>query len=189
MMKNKIIYLIAITLTFVSFSSCDDYLDISPEGQQNSENYFNNPQDFQDALIGVYDLLSTTALNNILGEIASDNSLCGGENPTDVLDWQQIDDMIHTPDNGALRSVWQWMYAGISRANYIIEFQDKIDFDEKQGVLAENLFLRSYYYFELIKFFGDVPMYTDGRISIAETQSIDRTPKSEIYSQVESDLL
>jgi hypothetical protein len=97
MMKNKIIYLIAITLTFVSFTSCDDYLDISPEGQQNSENYFNNPQDFQDALIGVYDLLSTTALNNILGEIASDNSLCGGENPTDVLDWQQIDDMIHTP--------------------------------------------------------------------------------------------
>jgi hypothetical protein len=32
-------------------------------------------------------------------------------------------------------------------------------------------------------------MYTDGRISIAETQSIDRTPKSEIYSQLESDLL
>ena len=189
MMKNKIIYLIAITLTFVSFTSCDDYLDISPEGQQNSENYFNNPQDFQDALIGVYDLLSTTALNNILGEIASDNSLCGGENPTDVLDWQQIDDMIHTPDNGTLRSVWQWMYAGISRANYIIEFQDKIDFDEKQKILAENLFLRSYYYFELIKFFGDVPMYTDGRISIAETQSIDRTPKSEIYLQLESDLL
>jgi len=50
-MKNKIIYLIAITLTFVSFTSCDDYLDISPEGQQNSENFFNNPQDFQDALI------------------------------------------------------------------------------------------------------------------------------------------
>ena len=188
-MKNKIIYLIAITLTFVSFTSCDDYLDISPEGQQNSENFFNNPQDFQDALIGVYDLLSTTALNNILGEIASDNSLCGGENPTDVLDWQQIDDMIHTPDNGALRSVWQWMYAGISRANYIIEFQDKIDFDEKQKILAENLFLRSYYYFELVKFFGDVPMYTDGRISIVEAQSIDRTPKSEIYSQLESDLL
>ena len=46
-MKNKIIYLIAITLTLVSVTSCDDYLDISPEGQQNSENYFNNPQDFQ----------------------------------------------------------------------------------------------------------------------------------------------
>ena len=188
-MKNKIIYIITIVFTLFSISSCDDYLDIAPEGQQNSENYFNNPQDFQDALVGVYDLLATTALNNILGEIASDNSLCGGENPTDVLDWQQIDDMIHTPDNGALRSVWQWMYAGISRANYIVEFQDKIDFEGKEKILAENLFLRSYYYFELVKFFGDVPMYTDGRISIAESQTIDKTPKSEIYSQLESDLL
>ena len=185
-MKNKITYIVSIAFILFSLNSCDDYLDIAPEGQQNSENYFNNPQDFQDALIGVYDLLSTTALNNILGEIASDNSLCGGENPTDVLDWQQIDDMIHTPDNGTLRSVWQWMYAGISRANYIIEFQDKIDFDGKQEILAENLFLRSYYYFELVKFFGDVPLYTDGRISIAETQSIDRTPKSEIYSKLEN---
>jgi tetratricopeptide (TPR) repeat protein len=189
MMKNKIIYLIAITLTLVSVTSCDDYLDISPEGQQNSENYFNNPQDFQDALVGVYDLLATTALNNILGEIASDNSLCGGENPTDVLDWQQIDDMIHTPDNGELRRVWQWMYAGISRANYIVEFQDKIDFEGKEKILAENLFLRSYYYFELVKFFGDVPMYTEGRVSIAESQTIDKTPKSEIYAKLEADLL
>ena len=188
-MKNKIIYLIAITLTLVSVTSCDDYLDISPEGQQNSENYFNNPQDFQDALVGVYDLLATTALNNILGEIASDNSLCGGENPTDVLDWQQIDDMTHTPDNGELRRVWQWMYAGISRANYIVEFQDKIDFEGKEKILAENLFLRSYYYFELVKFFGDVPMYTEGRVSIAESQTIDKTPKSEIYAKLEADLL
>ncbi len=187
-MKNKIIYIITVTFTVFSLNSCDDYLDISPEGQQNSENYFNNPQDYQDALVGVYDLLSTTALNNILGEIASDNSYCGGENPTDVLDWQQIDDMIQTPDNGALRSVWQWMYAGISRANYIVEFQDKIDFEGKQKILAENLFLRSYYYFQLVKFFGDVPMYTEGRISIAETQSIDKTAKSEIYSKIETDL-
>lgn len=169
--------------------SCDSYLDITPVGQQNSENYFNSPQDYQDALIGVYDLLNTTALNNMLGEIAGDNTLCGGENPTDVLEWQQIDDMIHTPDNGALRSIWQWMYAGISRANYIVEFQDKIDFTGKTEILAENLFLRSYYYFELVKFFGDVPMYTDGRISIAETQSIEKSPKADIYAQIEADLI
>lgn len=187
-MKNNILYIMTIVFTLFAVNSCDDYLDITPEGQQNSENYFNNPQDYQDALVGVYDLLNTTALNNILGEIASDNTFCGGENPTDVLDWQQIDDMIHTPDNGALRSIWQWMYAGISRANYIVEFQDKIDFEGKQQVLAENLFLRSYYYFELVKFFGDVPLFTEGRISVAETQTIDRTPKNEVYAKIEADL-
>ena len=179
---------IIITVIIGICMSCDDYLEILPEGQENSENYFNSQSDYEDALVGVYDLLATTYLTNILGEIASDNSLCGGESPTDVLDWQQIDDMTHTPDNGALRSIFQWMYAGISRANYIVEFQDKIDFDGKDQLLAENLYLRSYYYFELVKFFGDVPMYLDGRISIEGSQSIDRTPKAQVYAQLEQDL-
>lgn len=187
-MNHKIKSAIAIVIMVLSFQTCDDYLEILPEGQENSESYFNTPDDYQNALIGVYDLLATTYLNNILGEIASDNTLCGGENPTDVLDWQQVDDMTHNPDNGALRSIFQWMYAGISRANYIVEFQDKLDFDGKEQILAENLFLRSYYYFELVKWFGDVPMYVNGRISIEETQSIDRTPKEEVYAQLEQDL-
>ena len=168
--------------------ACDDYLEILPEGQQNSENYFNSPSDYEDALVGVYDLLGTTYLNNVLGEISSDNTLCGGGDATDVLDWQQIDDMTHTADNGALRSIFQWMYAGISRANYIVEFQNNIDFEGKDQLLAENLFLRSYYYFELVKFFGDVPMYLNGRISIEESQTIDRSPKADVYAQLEQDL-
>src|SRR5690606_15340522 len=186
-MKNSFKKLIAVFVIIICYS-CDDYLDILPEGEQNSENYFNTPSDYEDALVGVYDILSTTYLSNILGEIASDNTLCGGGNSTDVLDWQQIDDMTHTADNGALRNVFQWMYAGISRANYIVEFQNKIDFEEKDKLLAENLFLRSYFYFELVKFFGDVPMYLDGRISIEESQSIDRTPKAEVYAQLQQDL-
>ncbi len=186
-MKNSFKKLIAVFVIIVCYS-CDDYLDILPEGEQNSENYFNTPSDYEDALVGVYDILSTTYLSNVLGEIASDNTLCGGGNSTDVLDWQQIDDMTHTADNGALRNVFQWMYAGISRANYIVEFQNKIDFEGKDKLLAENLFLRSYFYFELVKFFGDVPMYLDGRISIEESQSIDRTPKAEVYAQLQQDL-
>ncbi|MDY0779518.1 RagB/SusD family nutrient uptake outer membrane protein [Tenacibaculum sp. IB213877] len=187
-MKNKFKNISVIVLVIISIISCDDYLEITPEGKQNSENYFNSQQDYEDALIGVYDLLGTNYLNHILGEIASDNSLCGGERANDVIEWQQIDDMIHTPDNNALRNVWKWMYAGISRANYIVEFQNKTTFDRKQELLAENLFLRSYYYFQLVKFFGDVPLYVDRRITVPESQSIDRAPKSEVYTQIEADL-
>ncbi|UOB16794.1 RagB/SusD family nutrient uptake outer membrane protein [Abyssalbus ytuae] len=188
-MNKKIKHITAILILILGIQSCDDYVDILPPGRENSEDYFNSSDDYENALIGVYDLLSTTYLNNILGEIASDNSLCGGENATDVLDWQQIDDMIHTPDNGALRNIFQWMYAGISRANYIMEFKNKTDFEGKDQIIAENLFLRSYFYFELVKFFGDVPLYTDKRITIEETQAIDRTPKAEVYAQLEQDLL
>ncbi len=184
---KKSIKIITIII-FLTTLSCDDYLDVLPEGQENTENFFNSAEDYEKALIGVYDLLSTTYLNQILGEIASDNSSCGGENPTDVLDWQQIDDMTHNPDNGALRNIFQWMYAGISRANYIMEFIDKESFDRKNQVIAETKFLRAYYYFELVKFFGSVPMYLDKRISIEESQSISKSSITEIYGQLEKDL-
>ena len=188
-MKKYIIKIITLLALIVSVSACDDYLDISKEGEQNSENFFNSQQDYEDALIGVYDLLGTNYLNHILGEIASDNALCGGQFPSDVLEWQKIDDMEHNADNIALRNVWKWMYAGISRANYIIEFQDQVEFDRKSELLAENLFLRSFYYFQLVKFFGDVPLFVDGRISVAGSQSIDRSPKSDVYAQIEQDLI
>ena len=38
--------------------------------------------DYYLALVGAYDLLQATYVNNLLGEIASDNTLCGGESAT-----------------------------------------------------------------------------------------------------------
>ena len=187
-MQNKLTKILALLVLVFSTNSCDDYLDITKEGEQSSENFFNGQQDYEDALLGVYDLLGTNYLSHIIGEIASDNALCGGERPDDVVDWQQIDDMIHTPDNSSLRSVWQFMYGGISRANYIVEFQDELDFARKQELLAENLFLRSYYYFTLVKFFGDVPLVVDKRVSVSESQGLERTPKADVYAQIQADL-
>ena len=83
-------------------------------------------------LLAAYDLLQSTYANAILGEIASDNTLCGGESPTDVIGWQQIDDMIHTPVNSNLKDIWNWMFAGVQRTNYFMEFKDKTDFDGKE---------------------------------------------------------
>lgn len=188
-MNTKIKYIVALFISAVAFVSCDDYLDQVPEDRESSENYFNSPQDYEDALVGAYDLLGTNYLNHILGEIASDNALAGGENPTDVLDWQQIDDMTHTPDNEELRKVWNWMYGGISRTNYIFEYQDKIDFEGKEEILAQNLFLRSFYYFKLTQFFGDVPLIIGKRLSFEESQSIERTPRNEVWAQLQEDLM
>ena len=180
----KFITLVAsITLLF----SCEDYLEIQPEGSD-SENYFNSEEDYNKALIGAYDLLQSTYLNAMIGEIASDNVLCGGESATDVLALQQIDDMTHTPVNDQLTNVWSWMYAGINRANFIFEFKDKVNFSNKNNVLGQTAFLRAYYYTELVKFFGDVPMFIDKRLLFGEDQTINKTPKVQVYEQIEADL-
>jgi hypothetical protein len=123
-----------------------------------------------------------------IGEIASDNSIAGGESVNDSQGLHQIDNMTHGGVNNELRNIMRWNYTGITRVNYIMENKDNIDFPEKQHVLAEARFLRAYYYFELVKFFGDVPLIIDKRLGIDEAQQLPRTPKAEIYAQIEEDL-
>ena len=189
MSKGKILLILLIGTLFMINESCsDDFIDVE-SNDPNSENYFNTEADYQDALIGAYDMLQSTYLNVMLGEIASDNTLAGGESATDVLGIQQVDDMIHTPENNQLRDIWGWMFSGVNRANFIMEFKDNIEFEGKQQVLAQTRFLRAYYYFELVKWFGPVPLVVDKRIQFGEQFEVDRTPVAQVYAQIEEDLL
>ncbi len=186
-MKNLKINIILIILLF-TVSCSDDFVNVASE-DENSEEFFNSETDYQDALIAAYDGLQSTYVNVMLGEIASDNTLCGGESATDVIGFQEIDDMIHTPVNANLRDVWNWMYGAVNRTNFILEFQDKTDFPNKNNVLGQTRFLRAYYNFELVKWFGDIPLSIDKRIQFGEQFSIDRTPKAEVYALIEQDLI
>jgi len=187
-MKN-IKYILSTCFALAVILSCsDDFVDVSSQNE-NSEDFFNSEEDYQSALIGAYDLLQSTYINVMLGEIASDNTLAGGESATDVPGIQQVDDMIHTPNNANLRDIWGWMFGGVNRANYILEFQDKTDFPGKENVLAQARFLRAYYYFELVKWFGDVPLIVDQRFLFGSQFDVDRTPKEQVYAQMELDLI
>ncbi|MBH12102.1 MAG: RagB/SusD family nutrient uptake outer membrane protein [Leeuwenhoekiella sp.] len=166
----------------------DDFVEVDPINE-NSEDFFNSEEDYQEALVGAYDLLQATYLNVMVGEIASDNTLAGGESATDTPGIQEIDNMTHTPVNQQLRDIWGWMFAGVNRANYILEFQDKIDFSGKDQIIAQARFLRAYYYFELIKWFGDVPLAVDQRLLFGDQFNVDRTPRAEVYAQIEQDLI
>ncbi|WP_370173415.1 RagB/SusD family nutrient uptake outer membrane protein [Leeuwenhoekiella palythoae] len=184
-----------IQLTFLSLLAAvlmvacgDDFVEVDPINE-NSEDFFNSEEDYQDALVGAYDLLQATYLNVMVGEIASDNTLAGGESATDTPGIQEIDNMTHTPVNQQLRDIWGWMFAGVNRANYILEFQDKIDFSGKDQIIAQARFLRAYYYFELVKWFGDVPLAVDQRLLFGDQFNVDRTPKAEVYAQIEQDLI
>lgn len=169
------------------YGCSDEFVEVD-SFDENSEDFFNSEEDYQDALIAAYDILQSTYLNVMLGEIASDNTLAGGESATDVPGIQEVDDMIHTPVNAQLRDIWSWMFAGVNRANYILEFQDKTDFQGKEEVLAQARFLRAYYYFELVKWFGDVPLAVDQRFLFGDQDVVERTPKEEVYAQMEADL-
>lgn len=171
--------------------SCTDYVDF--EAVENYEIvadvYFQSAGDYEDAVVGTYDPLQWMYLNILIGDIASDNSLSGGESATDVIGLQQIDDMTHNPNNDDLTSIWKWCYEGVNRANYLEQNKNKLDFSNKTALYGEVYFLRAYYYFELVKFFGDVPLFTEIRLDASDSGTLQRAPKAEVYGQIETDLL
>jgi tetratricopeptide (TPR) repeat protein len=190
MKKYLITTIITLTLfSTISISCSDEFVSPKPKYSIDSENYFNSKEDYNDALVATYDLLQSSYVNVLLGEIASDNTLCGGESPTDVIGFQQIDDMIHTPVNSNLRDIWNWMFAGVQRANYILEFKDKTDFEGKNQLIAETRFLRAYYQFELVKWFGGIPMKGDVRFKVGDEKTIARSSAQEVYASIEADLI
>jgi len=182
-------YLLWIFATSLSLYSCKKFLSVDPPYAQDAENYFKTPEDYERALVGAYDMLQTSFMSFWIGEIASNNAIAGGESVNDSQGLHQIDNMTHGGINNDLRSVFRWNYVGISRANYILENKNNITFEGKDHILAEAKFLRAYYYFELVKFFGDVPLVIDKRLGIEEVRTIDRSPKAEVYAQIEQDLL
>lgn len=189
---KKYIFITIATITILStttISCSDEFVNRDPVYSIDSENYFNSKADYDNALIAAYDLLQSTYVNVLLGEIASDNTLAGGESQTDVIGFQQIDDMIHTPVNSNLRDIWNWMFAGVQRANYILEFKDRTDFEGKNQIIAEARFLRAYYHFELVKWFGPIPMNGDKRFSAGEEKTIPRSSVADVYASIEADLI
>lgn len=171
------------------FTSCEKFLNVNPPFTQDAENYFQTPADYEMALTGAYDLLQSTFMNVWISEIASDNTIAGGESVNDSQGLHQLDDMTHGGVNNELRSVMRWMYSGITRCNFIMENKDNIEFTGKDKIIAEAKFLRAFYYFELVKFFGDVPLVIDQRIGAEEVTQIERAPKADVYAQIESDLI
>ena len=182
------------TIALLSFivvitNSCtDDFIDRKPLYSQDSENYFNSKDDYDKALIGAYQILNSSFMNVLVGEIASDNTLSGGESANDVVGIQQVDEMIHNSNNGNLKNIWDWMFAGVYRSSYILEFKDKTEFEGKNQIIAEARFLRAYYQFELVKWFGGIPLAGDKRFVLGNEKTIPRSSISQSYAAIEADL-
>jgi hypothetical protein len=171
-------------------TACSKFVDYNPheDFQITSDDYLKTADDYSKMVIGVYSPLQWIYANNVIGDIASDNSVSGGENATDVIGFQQIDDYTTTTTNSYLTEAWKSCYEGINRANYLHENKTKLDFVGKEALYGEVYFLRAYYYFELVRMFGDVPLFTAKRLTASDSKAFTRSPKADVYKQMEADL-
>jgi hypothetical protein len=84
---------------------------------------------------------------------------------------------------------WTRIYLGISAANNAIGGANDVDADPelKNPVVAQAYFARAFYYFHLVRLFGDIP-YLDENTTAEEAFSISLTPEAQVYENILSDL-
>ncbi|MFP5040656.1 RagB/SusD family nutrient uptake outer membrane protein [Parasediminibacterium sp. JCM 36343] len=188
MKKIKIIVSIAFIIS--AATACKKFVDYDPHEDYitTTADYFKSASDYQSLVVGCYTPLQWIWADVMIGDIATDNAVSGGENATDVLGLQQIDDYTIVSNNSYLTETWKSCFEGINRVNYLQENKGLLNFTGKDALYGEVYFLRAYYYFELVKLFGDVPLFVDHRLTVTDSKTLSRTAKADVYKQIELDL-
>lgn len=195
-MKKNYIKLMGLVMLITTLTACKKFVDYNPREDFviTELDYLQSESDYRTMVISAYSPLQWLNQSVVIGDIASDNSVAGGESASDVLPLQQIDDYTLTPVNSTLQDLWQVAYEGINRANYLYQYKDKnlsgqtVDFAGKDALYGEVSFLRAYYYFTLVRMFGDVPLFTDKRLGVSDSRTLQRSPKADVYAAIEADL-
>ncbi|PVX52325.1 putative outer membrane starch-binding protein [Balneicella halophila] len=185
------IYKILILIGFLiaGFSCSDDFLEKSPKGEESADQFYKTKRGIDAQIIAAYSELKNYryASNRFfLGDVASDDATKGSE-PGDFVTAKEIEEFRATASNFQF-GTWWWtrIYRGIFYANVAISNIDELEDvteSEKNQLLAEARFLRAYYYSELVRSYGGVPLRT------APDQPIDqpRASAEEVYNLIEED--
>jgi hypothetical protein len=197
-MRFTIIKYIVILFVGVQLvSSCKkEFLELEPRGTELEGNFYKNQEQIFQGLISVYDVMQWGTSGGYtmkmpLLTVASDEAHAGGSDASDQPSWVAFDNFSALdPYKGPHGGLWNKNFTGVYRANLFlskIEGAQGLSEEFKARVIAEAKFLRAYFYFDLVRFFGKVPLFT-GAIPTADLYSQKQATAKQIYEQIESDL-
>ena len=195
-MKKYIKYSIALLAFIQVFASCKkDYLELTPRGTALEDNFYKNESEVYQGLIAVYDVIQWGTSGGYtmkmpLLSAASDDCYAGGSNASDQPNWVAYDNFKMDSRIGPQSGLWSKNYTGINRANVILDKIEKsttLSAPFKARVTAEAKFLRAYFYFDLVRWFGNVPLITTV-LPTADLYTQVQVGPEQIYAQIEQDL-
>ncbi len=189
--------LIATWLLGIALTGCQkDFLTVIPETALSSATFFTKEADFQQAVNGAYVPLRPIFNERawILGEMHSDNTyyarniLFGAVDPTENIADFAVPTAGGVTANDNVLQQYRYDYQIIARTNQILALIDKVDFPaaSKDNLKGQALFLRAFAYFELVRYFGKVPLHlvpVTGR----EDAALPLATTAELYTQIEKD--
>ena len=191
-MKRKLLFILLPGLIWLG--SCkEDFLNIYPETSITSVSFYKTATHFDQAITASYNGLRSIALNGVfMDEMRSDNTFftiyTGDRGPyltTEVLA-EFLDDATTTT---WLPNRYNDVYSAISRTNTILARIDgsQMSDTEKKSVKAETLFLRAFYYFDLVQHWGPVPLMLNEVTNEADAFQPNSTVEA-VYEQIIKDV-
>lgn len=186
----KKIYLSIILFIGTGFliSCTEEFLKENPEDRYVIDNFYSGKTDAEAAVTAVYQQLYSIYERYIflLNALPTDDEKNGIGMPNQYL--QNLEYLRHTSENQFVRQMWQRNYSGIARANIAILNIPNINMDEnlRSRLVGEAKFLRALYYFNLVRFYGDVPLIL--KLETVEDAMGTRNPKEQVYEQIIQDL-
>ncbi|HEX2077117.1 MAG TPA: RagB/SusD family nutrient uptake outer membrane protein [Longimicrobium sp.] len=184
----------------MALTACDDHLTEVPYSFVAPENFYRNADDALAALAGAYDGFQADV--DALG--IDDTEYYGRhwwmltDYPTEVMTLrlgstnERTEPDIYRvhPAHNYVIGVWQSAFHAVNRASAVIDnvpgIQD-MDAGLRDRIVGEARFLRAYHYFNLVRMFGDVPLYQSETKSLADARR-PRAPQAEVYAAIIADL-
>lgn len=206
MKKIRIFVKAAITsLVVLGLSSCSDWLKEPTPGQTNLADYYTTWQAALENVNAAYTPLAweyqgTYYAEWFIGDIVSDDALKGGQYiQSDMADVYDMENWKTQTDNELLLQYYRAKYQGIQRCNLVLERVPGMDpelFDEEEyqcvdglqeRIIGEAYFLRAFYYFQLVRVYGGVPLVLNNLLTDADWQQPRATAEA-VYDQIVADL-
>lgn len=195
-MKNIVKYIFALSMG-ISIHSCD-FLDKPILGAETLDGYFYNETECNRYVTGLYQYIANSSWEPIymwwiMTDLCTDDGWMGSTyQPAKYVEFQPVvhyEGTTETSTNKYLNGFWECRYKGISEANIGIEHISKAEIptEKKNQYLAEARFLRAFFYFDLVRNFGGVPLVLK-QLSTSESLTTPRNTAKEVYEQIENDL-
>ncbi len=201
-MKNKVILNSVLIIIIFTLSSCSsDFLNVPVQGAGTAAT---DPALAENLVTGAYNsLISGDAFGSgdthgiafiSTTNIISDDADKGSTPNDQVGIIGELDNFTHTPTNIFVGSIWSGHYSAIAKCNQALKALQSAVVDEqiKNRWIGEVRFLRGYYYFNLVRYFGGVPAVLRVPESAEDANKDDtfqtRATVDEIYNIIIDDL-
>lgn len=178
-MKHTVLSLSLTLVLLLSVTACESVLDQEPISQFSDDQFWKTPKDAELGVASIYDAMQEHYRTRyyLWGEFRADNfgrnTITGGSD----LTTNQIG-----ADNAPVLQ-WDRLYKMISRANLAIAKVPTIS-KASPTLLGEAHILRAYAYFDAIRVWGAVPLFTEPVLGFDNELLRPRTDANQILNQV-----